>query len=151
VPAERTLDFATASKPIVALMRAYLQQALTNQNFRRVLFTARDRSLQVVAMTLQPGEDIGSERHPATQQYFAPVNRRALVQLGERLYTLEPGSALAVNAGELHDVCNPSATEPLHLLSAYEPAQHPARTLHRTKLDALAAEAALRAQEADDV
>jgi len=38
------------------------KDALKNQNFRKVLYTSKH--LQVVLMSLKPGEDIGEETHP---------------------------------------------------------------------------------------
>ena len=45
-------------------------EALTvaNAHFRRVLYTGRN--LQLVLMTLQPGEEIGEEVHDDRDQFF---------------------------------------------------------------------------------
>ena len=39
-----------------------------NSNFRKVVFTGNH--LQLVAMSLKPGEDIGEEIHPKVDQFF---------------------------------------------------------------------------------
>ena len=45
-------------------------EALTvgNTHFRRVLYTGRN--LQLVLMTLKPGEEIGTETHQGNDQFF---------------------------------------------------------------------------------
>ncbi|MCA9368231.1 cupin domain-containing protein, partial [Candidatus Kaiserbacteria bacterium] len=40
----------------------------SNTDFRRVLYTGEQ--MQLVAMTLQPGEDIGAEVHEGHDQFF---------------------------------------------------------------------------------
>ena len=44
------------------------KDALKNENFRKVLYSSKH--LQVVLMSLKPGEEIGMETHPATDQFF---------------------------------------------------------------------------------
>lgn len=44
------------------------KDALANKDFRKVLYTAKH--LQLVLMTLKPGEDIGLETHPTIDQFF---------------------------------------------------------------------------------
>ena len=42
--------------------------AKENNNFRQVLYTGKHS--QLVAMSLRPGEEIGAEVHPDTDQFF---------------------------------------------------------------------------------
>lgn len=44
------------------------QLTLENNNFRKVLYTTN--GLQLVLMTLKPGEEIGAEIHPENDQFF---------------------------------------------------------------------------------
>lgn len=44
------------------------QLTLENNNFRKVLYTTN--GLQLVLMTLKPGEEIGAEVHPENDQFF---------------------------------------------------------------------------------
>jgi len=44
------------------------KDALKNENFRKVIYS--DKHLQVVLMSLKPGEDIGLENHASTDQFF---------------------------------------------------------------------------------
>jgi len=52
------------------------------------------------------------------------------------------GDAVVVPAGTLHNVINDSKTEPLKLYTIYSPPNHPDATVHKTRLEAEAAEAA---------
>jgi mannose-6-phosphate isomerase-like protein (cupin superfamily) len=99
------------------------QRTLKNEFFREVLHTARH--LQLVVMTLQPGEDIGMETHPNLDQFI-----RVEAGVGEAI----------VPAGAEHNVVNTSAGEPLRLYTIYAPPEHPDGTVNRTKEDAEAYE-----------
>ena len=52
------------------------------------------------------------------------------------------GDAVVVPAGTRHNVINASKTEPLKLYTLYSPPNHPDATVHKTRLEAEAAEAA---------
>jgi hypothetical protein len=41
---------------------------LENNNFRKVLYTLQ--GMQLVLMSLKPGEEIGAEVHPENDQFF---------------------------------------------------------------------------------
>jgi mannose-6-phosphate isomerase-like protein (cupin superfamily) len=113
---------------------------LENPNFRTVLYTAPHS--QLVVMTIQPGEDIGSERHVDRDQFIRiEAGQGEAILDGER-HALRDGSAVVIPAGTQHDIVNTSATVPLRLYTIYSPAEHPAGTVHRTKADAERAELA---------
>ena len=61
-----------AGSAISAPKKGYIAniEALTerNQDFRRVLYTGKH--MQLVVMTIRPGEDIGEEVHDSTDQFF---------------------------------------------------------------------------------
>lgn len=103
----------------------------TNNNFRRVLYTAK--RMQLVVMSLRPLEEIGYEVHPHTDQFFRVEKGRALFQIGEEEIVVGPGGAVIVPAGTHHNVTNTSATRPLKLYTIYTPPKHPAGTLQSRK------------------
>lgn len=110
------------------------QKTLENENFREVLYTAPH--LQLVVMTLQPGEDIGVETHGDGDQFI-----RVEAGVGEAIldgehYPLEDGSITVVPAGVEHNFVNTSSSEPLRLYTIYTPPEHPDGTIHRTKAEA---------------
>jgi mannose-6-phosphate isomerase-like protein (cupin superfamily) len=116
---------------------------LENGTFRTVVFTGEHA--QLTAMRLPPGEDIGREVHPSTDQLIRIEEGRARVEFGtteERVdatYDIDTDWAIVVPAGVWHNVIN-TGTEDLKLSSLYSPPVHPAGTIHRTKTEAEAAE-----------
>lgn len=112
-----------------------------NDNFRKVLFTGKH--LQLVVMSLKGGEEIGNEVHENVDQFFRIEEGKArfIFNCTEE-HNVGPGDAVVVPAGTYHNVVNASASEPLKLYTVYTPPNHPAGTVHKTKADAEAAEAA---------
>ena len=117
------------------------QQTLNNTYFRQVLFTAPHS--QLVVMCLQPGESIGDEVHPKVDQFFRIERGEAKFIFNEKEeHMVHDGDAVVVPAGTFHNVVNTSKTELLKLYTLYSPPNHPPGTVHKTKADAEAAEAA---------
>lgn len=113
--------------------------ALSNTFFRRVLFTAAH--CQLVLMCLQPGEEIGDEVHPGTDQFFRIEAGEARFVFDEtKSRSAHAGDGVVVPAGTFHNVINTSTTAPLLLYTIYSPPNHPAGTVHATKAAADAAE-----------
>ena len=118
---------------------------LDNRTFRTVLFTG-DHS-QLTVMRLAPGEDIGLERHPHTDQFIRIEEGRARVEFGsspdqiEEAHDLQDDWAVVIPAGLWHNVVNTGPGD-LKLYSLYSPPEHPPNTVHRTKAEAQAAERA---------
>jgi len=112
-----------------------------NKNFRQVLFTSNHT--QLVLMCLQPGEEIGNEVHKKVDQFFRiEAGSARFVFNGEEKHLVKAGDAVIVPAGTYHNVINPSKTEQLKLYTLYSPPNHPDGTVHKTKAEADAAEAA---------
>jgi mannose-6-phosphate isomerase-like protein (cupin superfamily) len=120
----------------MARAQNYVQLAGENDDFRRTLVTGEHA--QVVAMTIQAGEEIGEETHEGDQLLFFVSGEGEAVLEGES----EPVTAndmVFVPAGTLHNFVNTGA-EPLRLVTTYAPPEHPDGTVHRTKAEADAAE-----------
>ena len=116
-------------------------ETLKNDYFRRVLFTGK--YAQLVVMCLQPGEEIGKETHPNVDQFFRIEQGEARFVLGEKEeHLVRDGDAVVIPAGTYHNVINTSQTKPLKLYTIYSPPNHPDGTVHKTKTEAEAAEAA---------
>ncbi len=111
----------------------------TNTYFRHVLFTAPHS--QLVLMCLAPSEEIGMEVHPDNDQFFRFESGEGKVIIDGTEYLVKDGDAAIVPAGAQHNIINTSATQPLKLYTIYSPAHHPDGTIHKTKAEALAAEA----------
>jgi mannose-6-phosphate isomerase-like protein (cupin superfamily) len=118
-------------------------EKLTDRNryFRQVLFTGK--YTQLVVMCLQNGEEIGNEVHPRVDQFFRIEKGEAkFVFNGKEEHIVGAGDAVVVPAGTFHNVINTSKTRQLKLYTLYSPPNHPDGTLHKTKAEAEAAEAA---------
>jgi mannose-6-phosphate isomerase-like protein (cupin superfamily) len=111
-----------------------------NKYFRQVLFTGK--YAQLVVMSLKPGEEIGNEVHPKVDQFFRVESGKVkFVFNGKEEHIAKAGDAIIVPAGAWHNVINTSKTDALKLYTLYSPPNHPAGTIHKTKLEAEAAEA----------
>jgi mannose-6-phosphate isomerase-like protein (cupin superfamily) len=118
-------------------------QTLKNAYFRQVLFTGKHT--QLVVMCLQPGDEIGNETHAHVDQFFRIEQGEARFLLSEKEeHLVREGDAVVVPAGTYHSVLNTSKTTPLRLYTIYSPPNHPDGTVHKTKTEAEAAEAAER-------
>jgi mannose-6-phosphate isomerase-like protein (cupin superfamily) len=112
---------------------------LENETFRTVLFTGEH--VQLTVMRLLPGEDIGREVHPHTDQFLRIEEGTGRVEFGgkadvvEETYDVENDWAIIVPAGVWHNVVNTGAGD-LKLYSLYAPPEHPDGTVHRTKAEA---------------
>jgi mannose-6-phosphate isomerase-like protein (cupin superfamily) len=116
-------------------------QTLENTFFRRVLYTGPHA--QLVLMCLAPGEEIGDEVHPKVDQFFRIEQGEAKFVFNEaEQHLVRDGGAVVVPAGTWHNVVNTSQTTPLKLYTVYSPPNHPDGTVHKTKAEAEAAEAA---------
>lgn len=106
-----------------------------NSDFRRVLYTGRQ--LQLVLMSLQPGEDIGEEVHPDRDQFFRVEKGKGEVWIDGHQTTIKSDFAIVVPAGARHNIRN-TGDEPLKLYTLYGPPEHADGTVHVTKSDAMA-------------
>lgn len=114
------------------------QRSLQNTYFREVLFTAS--RVQLVVMSLEPGEDIGLETHDDVDQFIRVEAGTGKAILNGEEHNLEDGSAVVIPAGTEHNIVNSSQTEPLKLYTIYSPPEHPDGTIHKTKSEAVAYE-----------
>lgn len=119
------------------------EAAEQNKNFRTALWTGEH--FQVTLMNIKPGEDVGLEVHPDTDQFLRIEEGRGLVQMGksenELTFQRRVGEddAIMVPAGTWHNLTN-TGRKPLQLYSIYAPPEHPANTVHQTKAQEMEAE-----------
>ena len=96
-------------------------------------------------MTLQPGEEIGSEVHDDRDQFFRFEEGEGVVDIDGVENQVEDGSGVIVPAGARHNVRNTGAA-PLKLYTIYGPPEHqrrdrptprptPRRATHDEELD----------------
>jgi mannose-6-phosphate isomerase-like protein (cupin superfamily) len=109
----------------------------SNTDFRRVLYTGK--FLQLVLMTLQPGEEIGEEVHEDHDQFFRIESGSGEVLIDGVRTPIKDDDAVIVPAGARHNVTN-TGDQPLTLYTLYGPPDHREGVVHRTKAEADAAE-----------
>lgn len=107
---------------------------LENDNFRRVLYTAEH--CQLVAMSLLPGEEIGSEVHKDGDQFFRFEKGEGKVLINETEYAVGDGDVIIVPAGATHNVINTSTAFNLKLYTIYAPPHHQDGVVRVTKAEA---------------
>jgi mannose-6-phosphate isomerase-like protein (cupin superfamily) len=106
--------------------------AVENQEFRRVLYTARN--CQLVVMSLQPKEEIGAEVHQLDQFFRVEEGTGEAVLDGVR-HAISDGFALVVPAGANHNIIN-TGNVALKLYTLYAPPNHRDGVVHHTRDEA---------------
>lgn len=101
-----------------------------NTDFRRVLYTGQH--LQLVLMSLAPGEEIGFEVHPDHDQFFRIEEGHGEVVIDGAAHALKAGSGVVVPAGARHNVRNLGG-ERLQMYTLYGPAHHRDGVVHPTR------------------
>ena len=107
--------------------------AESNKDFRRVLYTGKH--LQLVLMTLQPGEEIGEEVHDTHDQFFRFEKGKGQVVIDGEKHKIKADYGVIVPAGARHNVVN-TGDKPLKLYTLYAPPEHRDGVVHATKAEA---------------
>jgi mannose-6-phosphate isomerase-like protein (cupin superfamily) len=116
-----------------------VQLARGNDAFRREVATGEHS--QVVVMTIPAGGEIGEEVHEENDQLLVFVEGEGEAVLDGRTSRVTPNDLVLVPAGTRHNFVN-TGDGPLRLVTVYAPPEHPPGTVHQTKAEADAAEAA---------
>lgn len=103
-----------------------------NADFRRVLYTGN--YLQLVLMSLKPGEEIGAEVHDDRDQFFRVEAGEGEILIDDNRTKVKADDAMIVPAGARHNVMN-TGKELLQLYTLYGPPEHKDKTVHATKAD----------------
>ena len=109
------------------------KDSLANEYFRRVLYT--DERLQLVVMSLLPGEDIGMEVHKL-DQFIRVEKGEGKAVLDQEEHALADGSIVVVPSGTNHNIINTSDANPMKLYTLYAPPNHRDGVIHKTKAEA---------------
>jgi len=109
------------------------EKTLNNNNFRQVLYTGK--YMQLVVMSLEPGDDIGEEVHESVDQFFRIEEGEAKVIIDGKEDVLKEDMVAIVPAGSLHNVINTSDVD-LKLYTIYAPPNHPDGTINKDKAEA---------------
>lgn len=118
------------------VMKGFVQNieglALDNDEFRRVLYTAKH--CQLVLMALKPKEEIGAEVHGLDQFFRVEEGSGEAILDGVRT-AIQSGFGIVVPAGAKHNIIN-TGSGPLKLYTLYAPPNHKDGVVHPTRADA---------------
>ena len=104
-----------------------------NTDFRRVLYSGT--KLQLVLMSLQPGQEIGGEIHADTDQFFLFEDGKGCVVIDGVTHKVGAGDGVIVPAGAHHNVIC-TGHDPLKLYTIYGPSHHRDQLVQKTKAEA---------------
>src|SRR3989344_1405998 len=108
---------------------------LDNENFRQVLYTAKNS--QLVVMSLRPNEEIGEEIHQL-DQFIRVESGHGKAVLDDVEHEIADGFAIVVPSGAKHNIINTSPDSQLKLYTIYSPPEHRDGVVHAAKADAIA-------------
>lgn len=104
-----------------------------NHDFRRVIYTGKH--MQLVVMSLAPGEEIGEEVHDDVDQYFRVEEGKGEAWIDGRKTAIKSDAAVLAPAHARHNIRN-TGDKPLKLYTLYAPPQHADGTVQATKAEA---------------
>jgi mannose-6-phosphate isomerase-like protein (cupin superfamily) len=107
----------------------------SNSNFRRVVYTGKQ--LQLVLMSLRPGEEIGEETHRDRDQFFRIEKGRGEVWIDGHKTAIKGDFAIVVPAGAKHNIRN-TGEKPMRMYTLYGPPEHADGTIQATRAEARA-------------
>jgi mannose-6-phosphate isomerase-like protein (cupin superfamily) len=103
-----------------------------NDYFQREVYL--DKRVQVVLMSLAPGEEIGMETHRADQTtFFVQGTGQAIIDGATS--SVSANHMIVIPQGAEHNIIN-KGSEPLKLFSVYAPPAEPHGIAAKTKADA---------------
>lgn len=121
-------------------MKGYVEdiekQTEQNGDFRRVVYTGHN--LQLVLMSIEPGDEIGEEVHPDIDQFFRIEAGEGEISIDGAVHRVKADDGIIVPQGAVHNVRS-VGKEPLRLYTIYGPPEHKDGTVHATCAEASAA------------
>ena len=109
------------------------RSSMENDYFRKVLYTAPNKNLQLVLMSLKPKERIGKEMHNKVNQFFRVEHGTGKIYFGDTSRNIKSGDAILIPAGLEHDLENTSDSDSMKLYTLYAPSQHPPNAREKNK------------------
>ena len=109
------------------------KQTEDNTDFRRVVYTGHN--MQLVLMSIEPGDEIGAEVHDDVDQFFRIEAGEGEITVDDNVYRVKADDAVIVPQGARHNVKS-VGKEPLKLYTIYSPPNHRDGVVHHTRIDA---------------
>ena len=106
------------------------KQTVKNNFYRKVIFTTK--TMQLVLMSIPPGEEIGSERHKKTTQFIRVDSGKGRAVINNRTHRLSDGYALIIPPKQKHNIIN-TGRKPLKIYTIYSPPEHPKNKKEKRK------------------
>ena len=114
-----------------------------NTDFRRVLYSGS--KLQLVLMSVAPGEDLAGAIHVEADQFFCIEQGKGRIVIDGMTHKVEPGDCALVPAGAYHNLfC--TGHEPLKICTISGPPHHRDQLVQRTKPEAADSDGTCEAQ-----
>ena len=110
------------------------RDAVENSNYRKVLYTGEH--MQLVLMSIKPGDEIGNEIHLKSDQFFRFESGKGKCTVNETVYEVSAGDVVLVPAGAKHNVINTDLTTDLKLYTIYAAPNHKDGIIRSTKKEA---------------
>ena len=103
-----------------------------NTAYRKIIYTTS--TMQLVYMSIQPGEDIGFETHPQTTQFIRVEEGEGRLVQSSGWKRLRRDIATVIPPGTRHNIVS-TGNAPLKLYTIYSPPEHPKGLVQKTKVD----------------
>ena len=106
------------------------KQTKKNKFYRKVIFTTKN--MQLVLMSIPPGEEIGLEKHKKTSQFIRIDSGKGIFVIGNNYHKLKDGDAVIIPPNKYHNIIN-TGKRSLKLYSIYTPPEHPKNRKQKIK------------------
>ena len=108
---------------------------LDNEYYRKVIYTTKDKNMQLVIMSLKPEEEIGMEVHKNVDQFFRIEKGSGVVVYGinKKTKNIKENDVIIIPAGIYHNIINTDKHTELKLYTIYTPANHPDKKKEKNK------------------
>ena len=110
------------------------KDTLSNNNFRKILYTSKH--IQLVLMSLRPGEEIGEEVHTENDQFFRIEGGHGECIIDGNKYEIKDGDAIVIPSGARHNVLNIDNQTDLKMYTLYAPPHHKDGIVRASKKEA---------------
>lgn len=107
---------------------------IDNSKFRNIIYTSN--VMQLVLMSIKPGEEIKEEVHDTVDQFIRVELGECDVTVGDEVHSLKQGDFIIIPKNNKHRVQN-TGQESLKLYTIYAPREHPDPMSDHPKLNEL--------------
>lgn len=96
-------------------------ETVGNSSYRKVVFTGTN--IQLVLMSIAPGEEIGEEVHDKVDQFIRIESGQGMFMISEDERSASDGDAVVIPQGTRHNLINTGDSD-LKLYAIYSPPEH---------------------------